>query len=162
MRCNTRSVEATLQLASSLAEVVVPGDVILLTGELGAGKTAFTQGFGRGLGVTEPITSPTFTLVHEYEGRIPIFHLDVYRLKHLDEALDLALPEMIDGDAVTVIEWGDVISTILPPQYLQISFHHGDSDDDRYIDFDLIGGGWVTRERALSACLTPWIEDQRC
>ncbi|MBU6217009.1 MAG: tRNA (adenosine(37)-N6)-threonylcarbamoyltransferase complex ATPase subunit type 1 TsaE, partial [Acidobacteria bacterium] len=91
MRARTESVDATRDLAAALAELARPGDLILLVGDLGAGKTAFCQGFGRGLGVDEQITSPTFALVQTYTGRLDLNHLDVYRLGQVNEALDLGL-----------------------------------------------------------------------
>ena len=100
--------------------------MIVLAGDLGAGKTAFVQGFGRGLGVTERITSPTFTLVHVYEGRLPVHHLDVYRLEQLSEALDLGLPEMLDEGGVVLIEWGDAILPVLPHDFLEVRLTFGD------------------------------------
>ena len=103
----TTSVDETRELAAALVALARPGDVLVLAGDLGAGKTAFVQGFGRGLGVAERITSPTFTLVHVYEGRLPVHHLDVYRLEQLSEVLDLGLAEMLDDGGVVLIEWGD-------------------------------------------------------
>ncbi|MGH9216286.1 MAG: tRNA (adenosine(37)-N6)-threonylcarbamoyltransferase complex ATPase subunit type 1 TsaE, partial [Acidimicrobiales bacterium] len=109
MVARTSSVEATQGLAAALASLAQPGDLVVLAGDLGAGKTAFVQGFGRGLGVGEPITSPTFTLVQEYMGRLPVHHVDVYRLGHLSEVVDLGLSELLDDEGIVLIEWGDAI-----------------------------------------------------
>jgi tRNA threonylcarbamoyladenosine biosynthesis protein TsaE len=131
-----------------VAELARPGDVVLLTGDLGAGKTAFAQGFGGALGVAEPITSPTFTLVNRYEGRLALYHLDVYRLDRLDEVADLGLAEMLDDEA-----------PVLPADYLEIRIGLGEGDDDRVFSFTTVGGRWSLRERALGAALTPWLVD---
>jgi len=97
----TDSVEATRELGAALAELAEPGDLILLAGDLGAGKTAFTQGFGRGLGIEERITSPTFTLAREYDGgRLLLHHIDVYRLEQLEDIFDVGLPELLKGRQV--------------------------------------------------------------
>ena len=129
----TTSAQATKDMAAALAELARPGDLLLLAGDLGAGKTAFTQGFGAALGVEDLITSPTFTLVNTYEGRLELNHLDVYRLEALSEVLDLGVPEMLDEGGVTVIEWGDAVAPALPADYLEIRFSFpaddGDSDD---------------------------------
>ena len=101
----TDSVLATRELAAAVAKVVRPGDLLVLTGEMGAGKTAFVQGLGLGLGIDGPITSPTFTLVHEYHGPVTMNHVDVYRIQHGSEVRDLALPELLDGGSITAIEW---------------------------------------------------------
>ena len=153
----TASVEQTRDVGSALSSLARPGDVIVLAGDLGAGKTAFVQGFGRGLGVTERITSPTFTLVHVYEGSLPIHHLDVYRLEQLSEALDLGLPEMLYEGGVVLIEWGDAIRPLLPHDYLEVRITFSPGDDDRYLALNPVGPAWVPRGDAVTAVLSPWI-----
>jgi tRNA threonylcarbamoyladenosine biosynthesis protein TsaE len=155
---STRSVEATRDLAAAVAGLARPGDVVVLAGDLGAGKTAFVQGFGRALGVEERITSPTFTLVHVYEGRLPIHHLDAYRLEHINEALDLGLAEMLDDGGVVLVEWGDAILPVLPHDLLEIRLSFGAGDDDRSVQLRPIGPGWSARWRSLTGALSPWID----
>jgi tRNA threonylcarbamoyladenosine biosynthesis protein TsaE len=154
----TTSVEATRDLGAAVAGLARPGDVLVLAGDLGAGKTAFVQGFGRSLGVTDRITSPTFTLVHVYEGRLPIHHLDVYRLEQMSEALDLGLAEMLDEGGVVLIEWGDAIFPVLPRDLLEVRLTFGEGDDDRSFDLRPIGTRWTARRGALSAALAPWVD----
>lgn len=152
----TASVDETRELAATVAGLARPGDIIVLAGDLGAGKTAFVQGFGRALGVTERITSPTFTLVHVYDGRLPIHHLDVYRLEQVSEALDLGLAEMLDEGGVVLIEWGDAILPVLPHDYLEVRLSFGDGDDDRRLELRPVGVGWSNRADALAGCVAPW------
>jgi tRNA threonylcarbamoyladenosine biosynthesis protein TsaE len=152
----TASVEETRLLGEALAALAGPGDVVVLAGDLGAGKTAFVQGFGRGLGVQERITSPTFTLVHVYDGTLAIHHLDVYRLEHLSEASDLGLAEMLDDGGVVLIEWGDAIARLLPHDHLDVRLTFGADDDDRVIEFVPVGPHWTRRRDALLAALEPW------
>jgi tRNA threonylcarbamoyladenosine biosynthesis protein TsaE len=152
----TTSVDETRDLAAALSSLARPGDVLVLAGDLGAGKTAFVQGFGRGLGVSDRITSPTFTLVHVYEGRLPVHHLDVYRLEQLSEALDLGLPEMLDDGGVVLIEWGDAILPVLPHDFLEVRVTFGPDDDDRYLAFRAVGPGWAPRVDALGGVISPW------
>ncbi len=154
----TSSAEATADLAAALAELAQPSDLLLLTGDLGAGKTAFCQGFGRGLGIDEQITSPTFTLVRSYTGRLDLYHLDVYRLEQMEEVADLGLSELLDDGSVTVIEWGDVIAPLLPQDYLEVRLHIGEGDDDRVIELEPVGQRWSARMRALTTALAPWIQ----
>ena len=153
----TASAHETKQLAAAIAELARPGDVVLLAGDLGAGKTAFAQGFGAALGIAEPITSPTFTLVSQYTGRLELFHLDVYRLDQVDEALDLGLAEMLDEGGVTLIEWGDTIIPALPADFLEVSMRIGEGDDDRMFEIQMIGPRWSARNRALGTALAPWV-----
>jgi len=159
IRVTTKSVEDTKALAAALAELARPGDLILLAGELGAGKTAFAQGFGVALGVEEPITSPTFTLVAQYQGRLELNHLDVYRLDQLAEVADLGLAEMLDDGGVTLIEWGDVIVPALPADYLEVRLEFGTADDDRVVHLVPVGARWSARERAVSTALQPWMTE---
>src|SRR5439155_26235436 len=104
----------TRAVGEAMAGVLGSGDVISLTGDLGAGKTTLVQGVARGLGVTQPVLSPTFTLVREYRGIAPIYHLDVYRLARLQEVMDLGFEEIIDRGAIVLIEWGEAIGALLP------------------------------------------------
>ena len=146
----TTSALQTQKVASSLAALVQAGDLLVLCGDLGAGKTAFTQGFGRALGVTTPITSPTFTLANRYEGdALTVNHLDVYRLSHIDEVQDLGLHELIDGRSVTLVEWGDAIVGALPGGYLEVRLSLGVGPDDRLLEFRIIGPDWADREEDL-------------
>ena len=153
----TKSVDETKEIGAALAELARAGDLVLLAGDLGAGKTAFAQGFGRGLGVDEPITSPTFTLAREYQGsRLRLHHLDAYRMEALEEVLDVGLPELLDDEAVVLIEWGDVIVPAVPADYLEVRLTLGEGDDDRVIDFSWVGPSWSTRARALATVVAPW------
>lgn len=152
----------TQELAAALAALCAAGDLLLLVGDLGAGKTAFTQGFGRGLGVEDPITSPTFTLANEYQGRLLVHHLDVYRIEQLEEVRDLAIPELLDGQAVTLIEWGDQILPALPAEYLEVRLTYGEDDDDRTIELHCVGARWMARKRAVAEAVAPWQESAPC
>lgn len=159
LELRTDSVDSTRALGAALAGLARPGDLLLLSGDLGAGKTAFTQGFGRGLGVLEQITSPTFTLAREYDGgRLPLHHLDVYRLEQMDEVFDVGLPEMLDEGGVTVIEWGDAIVPALPSDYLELRFSFGAGDDDRVVLLHAVGASWSGREREVTEALSEWTD----
>ena len=158
LRARTTGVDATKELAAIVARQATAGDVILLAGELGAGKTAFVQGFGTALGVQEPITSPTFTLAHQYEGALTLHHLDVYRLERLAEMDDIGVSELLDGDGVVLIEWGDAVAPALPNDDLEIAMRYGEGDDDRHLELRCVGGRWSARHRALAEQLRPWAE----
>jgi tRNA threonylcarbamoyladenosine biosynthesis protein TsaE len=121
----SRSAEDTVAHGQALAASLRAGDVLALTGELGAGKTQFVKGVAAGLGADVVVTSPTFTLIHEYAGgRLPIYHFDFYRLEDEDEALKIGLDEYIDGDGVCLIEWADKFPTLLPPHTRWLRFTH--------------------------------------
>jgi len=115
------SVEATHQFAAQLVNHLKPGEIIALFGDLGSGKTTFTQGFAKACGVTSPITSPTFTIMHIYRGQQwPIYHFDFYRLQSVAEAQALGCEEYFDGDGITLVEWPERALALLPPQHLQV------------------------------------------
>lgn len=177
LTARTASPAQTRALAAALAELARPSDLVVLVGDLGAGKTAFTQGFGLGLGVDEQITSPTFALVRSYTGRLDMYHLDVYRLEQVAEALDLGLSELLDDGSVTVIEWGDTIAPVLPRDYLEVHLRFEEPDDidsvegaggagaqvivvedeRRVVELRPIGPRWSARVRALGAAVAPWV-----
>ncbi len=146
----TASAEATRMLAERLGALVVAGDLLLLDGELGAGKTTFVQGLARALGVEERVTSPTFVLLHSYEGRdIQLLHADVYRLDHLQEVIDLGLPELLEEGAAAVVEWGDRAEPVLLAEHLNVRIFFGQGDDDRVLLLDPVGESWRRRLPAL-------------
>lgn len=111
-----------LAFAENLGQKLQAGDIIVLTGELGAGKTTFTKGLGLGLDIHQMIKSPTFTIVREYEGRLPLYHMDVYRIGDDPDSIDL--DDYLFGDGVTVIEWGNLLEKDLPDDYLEIVFDY--------------------------------------
>lgn len=111
----TFSSEETFRLGERLGKEACPGQACTLIGDLGVGKTVLTQGIAKGLGITEPICSPTFTIVQEYEGgRLPFYHFDVYRISDVDEMEEIGYEDYFYGQGLTVVEWGDLISEILP------------------------------------------------
>lgn len=112
----------TFQLGYKLGQNAASGDVVCLIGDLGVGKTVFTQGFAKGLGIEEPVSSPTFTIVQVYEeGRLPFYHFDVYRISDVEEMDEIGYEEYIYGDGVSFIEWADLIEEILPEHYQKIT-----------------------------------------
>lgn len=149
MKVVTRSVEETRALGEQLGrDVLVPGDVVVLSGELGAGKTALAQGVGRGLGVDGPVVSPTFTLVREYQGRHPLCHVDLYRLEWVQELHELGIEEHLD-DSVTLIEWGEMAAGALPSDRLEVRLTAGVGPDERIIELVLLGS-WRGRSRLVA------------
>jgi tRNA threonylcarbamoyladenosine biosynthesis protein TsaE len=158
IRLVSSSAEETRDLAAVVAGFSRAGDLILVSGDLGAGKTVFAQGFGRGLGVVEPVTSPTFTLVRTYEANPPLIHADVYRLDRLQEVIDLGLNELVDRTAVALIEWGDVAAATFTSDYLLVRIgFEPDADDIRHFELVPVGPGWTARSRALSGSLSSWL-----
>ncbi|MGH7323621.1 MAG: tRNA (adenosine(37)-N6)-threonylcarbamoyltransferase complex ATPase subunit type 1 TsaE [Candidatus Rokuibacteriota bacterium] len=119
-RLVTHSAEETEAAGEQLGRKLGAGDVVGLTGELGTGKTSFIRGLARGLGVGTPATSPTFVLVNEYQGRVPVHHVDVYRTESLTEVMDLGLPELFDEGGVTLVEWADKLGPLLPARTIRV------------------------------------------
>ena len=155
----TTSVGETKAVAAALAELVRPGDLILLAGEMGAGKTAFAQGFAAGLGVLDTVTSPTFTLVHTYEGRLRMHHADIYRLERTAEVADLALGELLDDDAVVLVEWGDVVASSLGAELMTVRLEPAGPDhlDDRVLTIAATGARWAARWPRVQSALAAWV-----
>ena len=174
LQLRSSSLADTHAIAAGIAGLARPGDIIVLSGEMGAGKTAFAQGFGRALGVTEPITSPTFTLVHSYAcDRLTLHHADLYRLERTTEVSELALAELAEFDGVVLVEWGDVAEAALGEHlvvHLESDVDELDDDpeeaapsdafDDvvsvdepRTIEISAVGPGWAGRwGRLVAAC----------
>ena len=146
----TRSTDETLELARAVGELLRPGDVVSLVGELGAGKTVFARGVARALGVTELVVSPTFTIVREYEGRVPLVHVDVYRIDAVQELHDLGFEEVVRDDAVTIVEWGDMIEGLLPGDRLDVRLTPGAADDERVVEIEGHGRSWSARAAELT------------
>ena len=122
MVIETRSPEETFAVGKSLGEKAFPGQVLTMTGDLGVGKTVFTQGLAEGLGIEEPINSPTFTIVQEYhEGRLPLYHFDVYRIADVSEMDEIGYEEYFFSDGVCLIEWGTLIEELLPDNTITIT-----------------------------------------
>ncbi len=153
----------TRRLAAAVAAGLRLGDVVSLTGELGAGKTCFVQGAARALGVTDPVTSPSFLLRRDYAGDVPVVHLDVYRLETLREVIDLGYDDVTSDGRITFVEWGDAMSQLLPSDHLEVELRLGDidldapeGDEERQITLRPHGDGWRRRLQDLTSALAPW------
>ena len=169
------SPDTTRRIAAAIAGLARPGDVVLLAGEMGAGKTAFAQGFGAAIGVTDHMTSPTYNLVHSHPigptGKLTLHHADVYRLSTQHEVADLALAELAESDGIVLVEWGDVVGASLGDHLLvrldlDLSDDHPDDDPDddpddaaeptRTISVSAVGRSWATRWDRLRTALEPF------
>ena len=130
----TNSPAETEALGQCLAERLQPGDVIAYTGDLGAGKTAFTRGLARGLGITERITSPTFTIVNEYQGgRLPLFHFDMYRLGSSEELYEIGWEDYLARGGVCAVEWSEIVADALEEDCIRVDIRQGDTEHQRKI-----------------------------
>ena len=132
---HTKNEEELLALGERLGHLLQKDDVLILTGELGAGKTTFTKGLAKGLDICQMIKSPTYTIVREYEGRLPLYHLDVYRIGDDSDSIDL--DDFLFGEGVTVIEWGELLRENLPEDYLKLSLLK--KEDGRELVFEAKG-----------------------
>ncbi len=153
LELTSTSPDDTRDIAEAIAASLVAGDVVALSGELGAGKTCFVQGTARGLGIDVRVTSPTFVLVKLYEGRLPLVHCDIYRLETVADVQQLG-DEVLAPDAVTCIEWGDAITGMLPADRLEVELTHLD-EDSRTVRLTA-NGGWCDRLDAVAEACATW------
>ena len=148
--------EDTRAIGGALAGLLHAGDVVTLTGELGAGKTTLVQGVAKALGYSGAVASPTFTLVREYQGRVRIYHVDVYRLERMQDVLDLGLDEMVAEGGVLLVEWGDAVEGLLPDDHLLAEITLMGGEDARRIVVTAKGPSWATRWERLERLTEPW------
>jgi tRNA threonylcarbamoyladenosine biosynthesis protein TsaE len=142
VRVVTDSPEGTRALGARLGRLLRAGDVLALSGDLGAGKTCLVQGLAEGLGVASPVTSPTFILIAEHAGRLPLYHVDLYRTESLDEIRALGIEDLLGGEGVTAIEWGDRAEPLLPSGSLRVRLS-GVGDEPRTIELSGLPGDWA-------------------
>ena len=145
----SQSAEETHFLGEKLGSLLQGGNILCLSGDMGAGKTAFTKGIGKGMGIEEYITSPTYTIVNEHEGRIPLYHFDVYRLESVEEMYEIGYEEYFFSKAAVVIEWADIIEEIIPDERLWITLKKSSEDNVREIILDPIGKQYCTIAKEL-------------
>lgn len=151
MEITLNGVAETRRFAACLAEFLSPGMVLCLTGDLGAGKTTFTQALAGALGVTEPVTSPSFTIVQEYHsGRIPIYHMDVYRVEDAAELDDFGFDEYFAGKALVVVEWAERVEDLLPEQRVHLGFYRCMDENRRIVR--------LTTDTPLSQRAAAWLQ----
>ncbi len=163
----TNGAVQTEAVGAAIAPLLLAGDLVVLSGDLGTGKTTFTKGLARGLGVTQRVTSPTFTIVQEYEGRLPLAHVDVYRLERIQELHDFGFEELLEG-GVTIVEWGEAIASVLPGDRIDVRItmvddtESGDElggddgsgvDERRLVEIVARGPGWADRRADLDVAL---------
>ena len=155
MVLHTNSVKETVQVGKWIGKFLQAGDVVALVGELGSGKTHLTQGLAAGVGVgrSSHITSPSFTFIHEYQGRIPFFHIDLFRLTTEEEAEDLGLEEYLGRGGLTAIEWADRIPTLLPEGLLWITLGYR---GEHARSIEILGKGDRYEELVKKLSMSPW------
>lgn len=147
----TFSAKETVEAGIRLGAIIRKGDIICLNGGMGTGKTAFTGGIAAALGIKGYITSPTFTIVNEYKGRIPLYHFDVYRIADPEEMFEIGFEEYLDGQGVVVIEWAEQIRDILPADYIKVDIKKNmpEGQDIRIIDISFMGSRYSGYEEMM-------------
>ena len=157
LELRARTAEETREVGEAMSASLRARDAVVLTGELGAGKTTFVQGVARGLGIEDQVSSPTFTLVKEYRGILDIAHVDVYRLERVQDVVDLGLDELGDGEGVLLVEWGDAVEDLLPDDRLRVELTTEDLlSDVRRLRVSALGASWQERWGALEVAVAPW------
>lgn len=152
LKYHSGSAEETVKLGQKLGRILQKNDTVCLAGDLGTGKTAFTGGIAKAIGVDGYITSPTFTIINEYEGMLPLYHFDVYRINSSDEMFEIGYDEYVSGDGITVIEWADNIRDILPDERIEVFIEKDDPNnpDSRLITMRFHGHRTSEYEGRLS------------
>ncbi len=157
LELRAQTAEDTREVGEAMSASLRARDAVVLTGELGAGKTTFVQGVARGLGIEDQVSSPTFTLVKEYRGILDIAHVDVYRLERVQDVVDLGLDELGDGEGVLLVEWGDAVEDLLPDERLRVELTTEDLVSDvRRLRVSALGASWQERWGALEVAVAPW------
>ena len=156
MIVHTRSAATTEALGHRLGQLLQAGDVVGLWGDLGIGKTVLARGIAAGVGATGYVASPTYTFIREYRGMIPMYHVDLYRVDHLDQLEDLGLDEILAQPAVVVVEWAQKAGRYLPPEHLRIALRFPNGEDDRQLEFIPRGARY---ERIVAALASTWPAD---
>ncbi|MBU5427741.1 tRNA (adenosine(37)-N6)-threonylcarbamoyltransferase complex ATPase subunit type 1 TsaE [Tissierella pigra] len=149
MEIKLNGLKETEEFGMKLGNLLKTGDILCLNGDLGAGKTTLTKSIGLGLGVTDYITSPTFALINEYTGRIPVYHFDVYRLENVDELYDLGFDEYFYGNGISIIEWAEKIEKLLPKERIVLNIEKGKDIDERRIIITGYGNRYVEITKEL-------------
>ena len=145
-----KGLKETEEFGIKLGSLMKRGDILCLNGDLGAGKTTMTKSIGLGLGVEEYITSPTFALINEYRGRLPVYHFDVYRLENADDLYDLGFDDYFYGNGVCVIEWADKIQRMIPKDRIVVDIEKGNEDDERLLKISGYGKRYEELIKELS------------
>lgn len=152
----TSSVEQTIDVGTKLGGILMPGDVVSLTGGLGAGKTAFVKGIAIALGIKGYVTSPTFTIINEYcSGKIPLYHFDAYRIDDSCELIELGFEEYVNGRGIVAIEWAELVKQILPSEYVKVDIKRDaqGGENDRVICIEFIGESYRQRENKFKTAI---------
>ncbi|MDI3508482.1 MAG: tRNA threonylcarbamoyladenosine biosynthesis protein TsaE [Clostridiales bacterium] len=150
MRFITKCAKETFALGKRIGQLLYEGDIIALDGDLGSGKTQMVKGIARGLGITDEITSPTYTIMSQHNGRLPLYHFDVYRLEDPEQLYDIGYEEYFFDKGITVIEWSEKIRGLLPAQYMHIRILYGTDENQRIIDVEAIGPRYVEILKGLN------------
>lgn len=145
----SESEKDTFNFGSWIGANARPGDIILLYGDLGSGKTVLSKGIAKGAGVSDMVTSPTFTLMNQYNGNYPVYHFDIYRLNQPEELFDLDYEEYIYGDGIAIVEWPDRMGELTPKECIKISFKKSELMDQRVITLECLGTRYAEREEVL-------------
>ncbi len=152
MEIKLRGLAASEKFGRRLGQLLNSGDILCLNGELGAGKTTLTKSIGLGLDVEDYITSPTFNLINQYEGRLPVYHFDVYRLENVDDILDLGFDEYLYGPGVSIIEWAEKIEPALPKERIVLNIDKGQELDERIVQLSGQGKSYEKLVKELKEC----------